>query len=225
VTIHHDRFVSYLRVSTERQGKFGLGIDAQRQAIADYLNGGHWTVAAEFVETESGKHADRPQLQAALAACRKHRAKLIIAKLDRLSRNVAFVATIMDSNVEFVACDFPQASRLTLHIMAAVAEHERRMISERTKAALAAAKRRGVKLGGHRTGGGQIGRYQKLGTQAAAQKAQERLLDIAEDLRALKAEGLSLNAAARRLNDRGITTARGSNWTATAVGRALARLS
>src|SRR4030095_107068 len=112
-----------------------------------------------------------------------------------------------------------------LHIMAAVAEHERRMISERTKAALAAAKRRGVTLGGRRPGGGQIGRYQKLGTPAAAQQAQDRLLDIAEDLRALQAEGLSLNAAARRLNDRGITTARGSNWTATAVGRALARLS
>jgi DNA invertase Pin-like site-specific DNA recombinase len=155
MTRHHDRFVSYLRVSTERQGKSGLGIDAQRQAIADYLNGSHWTLAAEFVETESGKHADRPQLQAALAACRKHKARLIIAKLDRLSRNVAFVATMMDSTVEFLACDFPQANRLTLHILAAVAEHERRMISERTKAALAAAKRRGVKLGGRRLGGGQ----------------------------------------------------------------------
>jgi DNA invertase Pin-like site-specific DNA recombinase len=225
MTVHHGRFVSYLRVSTERQGKSGLGIDAQRQAIADYLNGGRWTVAAEFVETESGKHADRPQLKAALAACRKHRAKLVIAKLDRLSRNVAFIAAMMDSKVEFIACDFPEANRLTLHILAAVAEHERRLISERTKAALAAAKRRGMRLGGLRPGGGQIHRYQQLGTQAATAKAQERLLDVAEDLRGLQAEGLSLNAMARRLNEQGIATARGGSWTATAVSRALARLS
>jgi DNA invertase Pin-like site-specific DNA recombinase len=123
------------------------GYDAQRQAVMTYLNGGPWKLIAEFTEVETGKRADRPELQKALAACRKHKGKLIIAKLDRLSRNLA---TLMDSNVEFIAVDNPHANRLTVHILAAVAEHERAAISERTKAALAAAKRRGVKLGGQR---------------------------------------------------------------------------
>jgi DNA invertase Pin-like site-specific DNA recombinase len=122
---------------------------SQRKAVADYLNGGKWTLAAEFVEIESGKRSDnRPQLAAALAACKKQRAKLVVAKLDRLSRNMAFIATMMDSGVEFVAVDNPHATRLTLHILAAVAEHERTLISQRTKAALVAAKAIGRKLGG-----------------------------------------------------------------------------
>ena len=126
-----------------------LGLEAQRAAVAAYLNGGSWRLEAEFVETESGKRSDnRPQLAAALAACKKLKAKLVVAKLDRLSRNLAFIAALMDSGVEFVAVDNPHATRLTLRILAAVAEHERAMISERTKAALAAAKARGRKLGG-----------------------------------------------------------------------------
>src|SRR6478672_1314287 len=146
---HSGKWVSYLRVSTDRQGDSGLGLEAQRKAVADYLNGGKWTLAAEFVEIESGKRSDnRPQLAAAFAACKKQRAKLVVAKLDRLSRNMAFIAAMMDSGVEFVAVDNPHATRLTLHILAAVAEHERMMISQRTKAALAAAKANGRKLGG-----------------------------------------------------------------------------
>src|SRR5436190_16360184 len=144
---HSGKFVAYYRVSTDRQGKSRLGLDAQREAVTSYLNGGSWQLVQEFVEVESGKRADRPQLAAALAACRKHKAKLVIAKLDRLSRNLAFVATVMESGVEFVAVDNPHANKLTIHILAAVAEHERAMISERTKAALAAAKRRGKRLG------------------------------------------------------------------------------
>ena len=144
---HSGKWVSYLRVSTDRQGRSGLGLEAQRQAVTDYLNGGNWALVSEFVEVESGKRSDRPQLAAALAACRKHKAKLVIAKLDRLSRNVAFIASLMDGNVDFVCCDFPTANRLTLHILAAVAEHEREAISVRTKAALAAVKARGTKLG------------------------------------------------------------------------------
>ena len=140
---HSGKFVAYYRVSTDRQGKSGLGLDAQREAVTSYLNGGSWQLVQELVEVESGKRADRPQLAAALAACRKHKAKLVIAKLDRLSRNLAFVATLMESGVEFVAVDNPHANRLTVHILAAVAEHERVMISERTKAALAAAKASG----------------------------------------------------------------------------------
>jgi len=145
MTAHFGRFVAYSRVSTEKQGESGLGLDAQREAVMNYLNGGPWKLVAEHTEVESGKRAVRPELQKTLAACRKHKAKLVITKLDRLSRNLAFIATLMDSNVEFIAA---HTNRLTVHILAAVAEHEREAISERTKAALAAAKRRGVKLGG-----------------------------------------------------------------------------
>jgi DNA invertase Pin-like site-specific DNA recombinase len=141
--VSHGNFVAYYRVSTARQGKSGLGLEAQRAAVREHLNGGTWQVVAEFTEIESGKNADRPKLAAALKECRLRRAKLIIAKLDRLARNVAFVSNLMESGVEFEAVDFPQANRLTIHIMAAIAEHEAKMISDRTKAALAAAKRRG----------------------------------------------------------------------------------
>ena len=141
------RFVAYYRVSTERQGASGLGLEAQQKAVRDYLNGGAWELCAEHVEVESGKNADRPELAKALAACRKHKARLVIAKLDRLSRNLAFVATLMDAGVEFTAVDNPHANKLTVHILAAVAQHEREMISERTTDALRAAKARGVKLG------------------------------------------------------------------------------
>ena len=141
------KFISYLRVSTDKQGRSGLGLEAQREAVAGYLNGGSWHLVNEFVEIESGRKDERPQLAAALAACRRHKATLVIAKLDRLSRKVSFISAVMDSGVDFVAVDQPHATRLTLHILAAVAEHEREMISARTKAALAAAKRRGRKLG------------------------------------------------------------------------------
>src|SRR3954471_2074689 len=144
------KFVAYYRVSTERQGRSGLGLEAQQEAVRAYLNGGSWRLVAEVIEVESGKRADRPKLAEALRLCRMHGGMLIIAKLDRLARNVAFVSNLMESGVEFTAVDFPQANRLTVHILAAVAEHEAQMISTRTKAALAAAKARGTKLGGHR---------------------------------------------------------------------------
>ena len=112
LTAHFGKFVAYYRVSTDKQGQSGLGLDAQRQAVMTYLNGGPWKLIAEFTEVETGKRADRPELQKALAACRKHKGKLIIAKLHRLSRNLAFIATLMDSNVEFIAADNPHANRL-----------------------------------------------------------------------------------------------------------------
>src|SRR3712207_2713577 len=124
------RFVAYCRVSTARQGRSGLGLEAQRQAVRDFLDGGAWALVGEFCEVESGKRSDRPQLAAALAACRVHRATLVVAKLDRLARNVAFVSALMESGVEFVATDMPAVNRLTVHILAAVAEEEARMISE-----------------------------------------------------------------------------------------------
>src|SRR3989344_4578374 len=137
------RFIAYYRVSTARQGRSGLGPDAPREAVRSYLNGGAWSLVAEVTEVESGKRNDRPKLTEALRLCRLHKATLIIAKLDRLARNVAFVSSLMESGVEFTAVDFPQANRLTVHILAAVAEHEAKAISERTKSALAAAKARG----------------------------------------------------------------------------------
>jgi hypothetical protein len=130
------RFVAYYRVSTDRQGRSGLGLEAQREAVRSYLDGGSWQLVEEVVEVESGKRNDRPKLAEALKLCRLHQATLIIAKLDRLARNVAFVSNLMESGVDFVAVDFPQANRLTVHILAAVAEHEAAMISQRTKAAL-----------------------------------------------------------------------------------------
>src|SRR5215208_2042297 len=136
------RFIAYHRVSTAQQGRSGLGLEAQRQAVADYLNGGRWELLREFTEVESGKRADRPELAKALAACRVHRATLVIAKLDRLSRNAGFLMNLRDAGVEFVCADMPAANRLTVGIMAVVAEAEAEMISARTKAALAAAKAR-----------------------------------------------------------------------------------
>ncbi len=138
--------VAYYRVSTDRQGKSGLGLDAQRAAVAAYL-AGRGEKIAEFTEIESGKRNDRPQLAAALMLCRQQKARLIIAKLDRLARNVHFISGLMESGVDFVAVDMPEANRLTLHILAAVAEHEREMISQRTKAAREQAKARGTRLG------------------------------------------------------------------------------
>src|SRR6516225_5307917 len=144
------KWISYLRVSTDRQGKSGLGLEAQRSAVADYLNGGKWSLVKEFKEIESGKRADRPMLAEAIKACRVYGAKLVIAKLDRLSRDAHFLLGLEKAGVDFVAVDMQNANRLTVGIMAMVAEDEGRRISARTKDALAAAKRRGKKLGGDR---------------------------------------------------------------------------
>jgi DNA invertase Pin-like site-specific DNA recombinase len=221
---HTGRFVAYYRVSTARQGKSGLGLEAQQQAVREHLNGGNWTLVGEFVEVESGKRADRPKLAEAIKACRLRGAKLIIAKLDRLARNVAFISNLMESGVEFEAVDFPQANRLTIHIMAAMAEHEAKMISDRTKAALAAAKRRGVKLGGDR--GARLTAQARAAGRAALQaKAQARADDLAATVKELQAAGAeSLRAIAEGLEARGIPAARGGKWSAVQVSRLLARL-
>jgi DNA invertase Pin-like site-specific DNA recombinase len=226
---HYGKFVAYFRVSTDRQGKSGLGLDAQREAVMAYLNGGRWTLVSEFVEVESGKRDDnRPQLAAAIAACKKQKARLVIAKLDRLSRNLAFIAALMESGVEFVAVDNPHMNKLTIHILAAVAEHEREMISTRTKDALAAAKARGKRLGGwrptRRDGSprkpldGIARAHDAVRQQTAAFDA--RVAPIATELRA---NGLSLHAIARELTARHVATRRGGAWTATAVRKLLAR--
>jgi DNA invertase Pin-like site-specific DNA recombinase len=203
------RFVAYYRVSTDRQGRSGLGLEAQQKAVRDYLDGGAWEIVAEFVEIESGKRADRPELARALDACRKHKARLVIAKLDRLSRNLAFIATLMDSGVEFVAVDNPHANKLTIHILAAVAEHEREMISERTKAALAAAKARGKKLGTPDPAGAVARMSVALRAQTARFAA--NVLPIIREVQA--AGHTSANAIAGQLNARKVATARGGRWT------------
>src|SRR5215831_9781263 len=145
VTRHPRKFIAYFRVSTDKQGRSGLGLEAQKAAVASYVAAGQ--LLASYTEVESGRRNDRPALAAAVAACKQHKATLVVAKLDRLARSVYFIASLMEAKVDFVCCDMPTANRLTLHVLSAVAEHEREAISTRTKAALAAAKARGVKLG------------------------------------------------------------------------------
>ncbi len=221
----HGTFIAYYRVSTERQGRSGLGLEAQQTAVRSYLNGGDWNLAAEVVEVESGKRSDRPKLAEALRLCRLHKATLIIAKLDRLARNVAFVSALMESGVEFVAADFPQANRLTIHILAAVAEHEAKAISDRTKAALAAAKARGTKLGGYR-GVSPSDASRDAARAKRSAIASARAADIAPMVVELRAAGVTtLDGIAQALTARGIPTARGGEkWTATQVSRVLDRI-
>ena len=209
------RFVAYYRVSTDRQGASGLGLDAQRQAVARQVNSGE--LAAEFTEIESGRrHTNRPQLLTALEECRKSRAVLLIARLDRLARNVAFIANLMESGVDFVACDMPQANRLTIHILAAVAEHEREMISQRTKAALAEAKRRGTRLGNPRI---EAARALALAAHRARRPAPEVLALMTE----WRSQGKALRTIANDLNRLNIRPARGRQWYASSVKNQLVR--
>jgi DNA invertase Pin-like site-specific DNA recombinase len=216
---HRGKFVGYFRVSTDRQGKSGLGLEAQREAVLDYLNGGSWALVQEFVEVESGKHSDRPQLAAALAACKKHRAKLVIAKLDRLSRNLAFIATLMDSGVEFVAVDNPHANKLTVHILAAVAQHEREMIAQRTKDALQAAKSRGKRLGNPK-----LAQARQRAFKANREAANQFAANVLPVIQQIQASGVqSLRGVARALIARGIKTARGGEWSAVQVADILRR--
>jgi DNA invertase Pin-like site-specific DNA recombinase len=216
---HHGKYIAYYRVSTDKQGKSGLGLDAQKMAVADRLNGGPWQIVQEFVETESGKRASRPQLDAALAACRKYKAKLVVAKLDRLSRNVGFIHKLLGSRVEVLFADLPELNgamgKFMLITMANVAELEAGLVSERTKAALAAAKRRGVKLGRH-------------GAEVLAPKYREEAQQRAEALRPiiteLQVEGLSLARMAQELNKRKMSTPRGGRWDHSSVRNVVKRL-
>lgn len=223
------KFVSYLRVSTKKQGASGLGLEAQRDAVAKYLNGGSWQLIAELVEVESGRKANRPKLAEAIALCRNTGATLVVAKIDRLARNAHFLLGLRDAGVDFIAADMPDANRMTVGILAVVAEAEREMISVRTKAALAAAKASGTRLGAFNKAGEYIGR---TGTAADAAKARAAHIakanNKANDLRAIftNYEGASHSEVARRLNDTGILTATGKagSWTAAAVSRVRARL-
>ena len=208
------RFVAYFRVSTARQGRSGLGLDAQRETVDAYLKSVNGRLIDTFVEVESGSKDDRPNLEAALSTCRVHNATLIIAKLDRLARNVEFIARLMNAGIEFIATDMPQANRLTVHIMAAMAEHEREMISARTKAALSQAKARGVKLGGDR---GNIHLHASRGatnsSKARTAAANSRAIDLRPIvIDAVKSGANSLAKIANTLNQRGVPAPRGGPW-------------
>ena len=210
-----NQFVCYFRVSTARQGVSGLGLDAQRFATASHLASVGGVTLVEFTEVESGKKDQRPELKAAIELCRKTGATLLIAKLDRLARNVAFVANLLESGVRFVAVDMPNADRFMMHVYAAMAEEEGRRISERTRGALAAAKARGVQLG-----------LNGIALAAKHKEAAEvRALAIEDTLRRLiRAEGLTFRNAADRLNAMQVPAAGGKGWHSTSVFRVWKRI-
>jgi DNA invertase Pin-like site-specific DNA recombinase len=208
-------YVSYLRVSTQRQGISGLGIEAQRAAVEQYVLQAQGTLVQEYVEIETASGRARPVLEQSIRHCRQARATLLIAKLDRLARNVAFVSSLMEGGVDFVAADAPYANRLMIHILAAFAEHERTQISERTKAALGAAKARGVRLG---VNGARLAQQRRVASQ-----------DFAESMRATVHSVVSRGARtlaqiAAEMNALGISTREGASWSPGTVQRLLRRL-
>jgi len=224
--------IGYLRVSTKRQSASGLGLEGQRTAVEGYARTIGARVGAWYTEVESGKKADRPELARAIGHAKRSKSTLCVAKFDRLARDMEFTAKLMNSSVEFVACDNPTANRLTLHILAAVAENEARAISERTKSALAAAKARGTKLGSARPGHWE-GREEARQTGARngavvasrvrSALADEAYTDLLPILKTMKAEGLSLRGIADKLNEEGHITRRGRPWNPVQVARVLAR--
>lgn len=215
-------FVAYYRVSTAQQGRSGLGLDAQREAVTAHVRRQSGRIVAEYTEIESGKRNDRPEIAKAIAAARARRATLIIAKLDRLARNVAFISSLMDSGVEFLAADMPLANRLTVHILAAVAEHEREMISARTKAALAAAKARGTKLGGPNLRSGDR-TAQRAGRRMQSARSKQRHTDLMPHvLDAQRTGAKSLREIAAKLTAWSIAPPSGGDkWHAAQVRRVL----
>ena len=217
--------VLYSRVSTDRQGKSGLGLEAQQAAMADWVTTNQAEIVEAFVEVESGSSADRPQLAKALKLAKRHKATLVIAKLDRLSRNAAFLLSLRDSGVEFVCTDMPEANRLTIGIMAVMAEHERETIAARTKAALKAYKARCEATGAEYRIGNPNGfseSYRAKGPQARSRKSLEFIRGLSHWFQ--ETAEMSLNGAARYLNDHDVPTARGGLWTPTTVREARERL-
>jgi hypothetical protein len=223
------KYVAYYRVSTGKQGRSGLGLEAQSDAVRTFLNGGKWELIAEFTEVESGKrHENRPELQAALELCKLTGATLIVAKLDRLSRDAAFLLTLQNAGAKFVCADMPDANSLTVGIMALVAQQEREAISSRTKAALAAAKARGVKLGGRRDNPPPPPPH-AMGNVASAkvrfEKAQDHARSVMNEIERARVGGArSLRQIAAALNERGINTPRpGGRWQAAQVKAVMER--
>ena len=210
-------FVAYYRVSTDKQGRSGLGLEAQINTVERHTLARGFLLDS-FQEVESGKRSDRPELKKALELCRRKKAILVIAKLDRLARNVAFIANLMESRVEFLACDMPQANRLTLHIMAAMAEHEREAISQRTKEALAAAKARGRVLGNPQPDMATM-------TRRRSETARTFREDLYPRVKKLRDGGATLREIALELNERGIKGHHGGHWHPENVRRVLKHIS
>lgn len=209
------KYIAYYRVSTTRQGESGLGLEAQQASVKNYLSRIGGDLIAEFTEIESTRRKQRPELENALNQCKREKTSLVIAKLDRLARNVAFISNLMESKVDFFAVDMPEASRLTIHILAAVAEHEREQISERTKSALKACKARGVKLG--QTG--------KIRAKENKKKAQDFALTLNPVIEELRGEGIrTVREICNELNLRKIPTARGGRWHLPTVHNLLKRI-
>ena len=224
--------IAYLRVSTKAQGASGLGLEGQRAAVEAYARQTGSKVCQWYTEIESGKKADRVELARALAHAKRSKATLVVAKLDRLARNVEFLAKVMNSGADFVACDNPAANRLTLHILSAVAEAEAKAISDRTKAALAAARQRGAKLGSNRPGhwdGKEDARKagalagSKVASKVNHQAAVEAYSDLMPTIKELSGEGKSLREIASQLNQAGHKTRRGKEWNPMQIKRLLAR--
>jgi DNA invertase Pin-like site-specific DNA recombinase len=223
-------FIAYYRVSTKRQGESGLGLEAQQEAVTRHILGQTGQLVTTYQEIETGKRKDRPELLKALAHAKRSRATLIVAKLDRLARNVQFLAALMESGVDFVCCDNPHATRFTIHILAAVAEEEARQISARTKAALLAYKARGGKLGAQDPRcksiariDGDHGTGQQLGSRANSAKAHDAYADIIPVMRSLRNQGSTLRQIAGQLNSLKQTTRSGKPWNAVQVMRVLDR--
>jgi DNA invertase Pin-like site-specific DNA recombinase len=221
------KIVAYHRVSTARQGSSGLGLEAQTRAIEDFARARNSNVIGSFTEVESGKNNTRPELAKALHLAKVTGATLVIAKLDRLSRNAAFLLTLRDSDVRFMAADMPDANDLTVGVMALVAQQEREAISKRTREALAAAKARGVKLG-NPNGAAALHRAKKgnkAGVEALQAKADQHAADLSPVIEALRSDGItSLGQIASALNERGMLTPRGGQWHKSSVRNLLNRL-
>jgi DNA invertase Pin-like site-specific DNA recombinase len=216
------RAIAYYRVSTQKQGRSGLGLEAQIAAVRGFLDSRGWNISGEFTEVESGGKNDRAQLQAALKMCRLTNAVLVIAKLDRLSRDAEFLLSLQRGGVRFVCADMPEANELTIHILAVMAQHERKLISQRTKSALAAAKARGVKIGNPR-----LDEFRNSDTTNAntvrIEKAQAFASDLKEIIEDIQKAGVTtLSGIAKELNARGFRTRRGGDWQAVQVQRVMA---
>lgn len=218
-------YIVYKRVSTQKQGQSGLGLEAQEQAISMFLSSQpEHKIIAEITEVETGtSKRQRPELLKALEMCKQYKAKLIIAKLDRLARNVAFVANLMESKVDFIALDIPNANPFTIHILAAVAEHEAKLISQRTKAALAAAKSNGVKLGSPQNLTKEVrDKGRSIANEKSKNRATERASKIAPSILKMRLEGYTLRGVAAKLNEDKIPTVSGiGSWNASTVRRVI----
>lgn len=224
--------VAYFRVSTVKQGASGLGLEGQAVAVEAYAKLTGKPIVARYTEVESGRKSARPELARALAHARRSKGTLCVAKLDRLARDVEFLAKVMNSDCDFIACDNPAANRLTLHILAAMAEAEARAISERTRTALQVAKARGVKLGSARPGhweGREAARAAGLAKARAAavavrtERARQAYADLRPAMAEWRAQGVTLAGIAERLNGEGHTTRRGKPWNPVQVRRVLER--